>query len=700
MHTLKPCRVVVGAHVHLPFPSSLSTPDSRHTHVAYTDRIVRLVPFAVVASLVRGMTIAPRVQVFTQLSCNAIYGHDVYDHTDTNVTAVTASHHFNSYHTPFSAHVPSSHLLEVDFSPALDRLPPEQPYPPSDDDGEADPRRAPSERCLKDPAVQARAARLQTIMTTTMGALSAFTTGWWGSFGETHGRTKVLAASTLGLLMTDLLFILVSTPHSIFAAHGHKLLIISPIIEGLFGGWATLQAATSAYVSDCTSDGSRAGIFSRFTGVFYFGFALGPTIGAFLIRHPFMPIISPAVGIHNGAPTVTSVFYVASLGSLINFMLALFLFPESLVKKKAKAAASPSLTAQPLLEASPSMVERLLSPYRLFMPKIITAPNGVKHKDWSMTLLAAVFFGHLLSLGLFQMKYLYAGHIYGWNAEKASCHAYDCYYYISFMGSSRALHLLFVLPFMIATFKPAKPVPVPGHPVTSAAANAALADAMRFDKALIGGSLFFDLLSHSLVSLSPTDYGPYSGQALFVGATTLSGFGAGLIPAINSLALCVMQSRGETDTGKMFGAFSLLQAIGQTIIGPVMFGIIYSKTVATYPKAIFVVAGSIVLASIIVLLLLRPDALVRPRRQGKGVAASLSALEARVESPRGRSRRSKDLRQPSVDFNGMQIPPELLAARGRLRAPLSGQSYGATSSRSGSSVVGTFGSSSHHPMVG
>ena len=89
------------------------------------------------------------------------------------------------------------------------------------------------------------------------------------------------------------MFILVSTPHSIFAAHGHKLLVISPIIEGLFGGWATLQATTSAYVSDCTSDGSRAAIFSRFTGVFYFGFALGPTIGAFLIRSPLFPWLLP-----------------------------------------------------------------------------------------------------------------------------------------------------------------------------------------------------------------------------------------------------------------------------------------------------------------------------------------------------------------------------------------------------------------------
>lgn len=152
------------------------------------------------------MTIAPRVQVFTQISCNAIYGHDVYDHTKSNITTAAALRHYNSYHTHFSTHnsvVRSEQPLEVDFSPALDLIPSEQPYPsPDDDDDEPDPRRPPSERCIKDPAVQAQAARLQTIMTTTMGALSAFTTGWWGSFGETHGRTKVLAASTLGLLMT------------------------------------------------------------------------------------------------------------------------------------------------------------------------------------------------------------------------------------------------------------------------------------------------------------------------------------------------------------------------------------------------------------------------------------------------------------------------------------------------------------------
>jgi hypothetical protein len=55
---------------------------------------------------------------------------------------------------------------------------------------------------LGNPAVQAGAARLQAMMTTTMGFLSALTTGWWGRFGERHGRTKVLAGATFGLFLT------------------------------------------------------------------------------------------------------------------------------------------------------------------------------------------------------------------------------------------------------------------------------------------------------------------------------------------------------------------------------------------------------------------------------------------------------------------------------------------------------------------
>lgn len=336
------------------------------------------------------MTIAPRVEVFTQLSCNALHGRPIdFNHTrshaDTPQSFSTNKFDLNTF-SPHNSFTTSTLAGNDD-----------------DNDGWGDPEdptHLPTKRCAQDPAVQAGAARLQMIMTTTMGTLSAITTGWWGHFGERHGRTRVLAASTLGWLLTDLMFILVSLPGSPLATHGHKLLIISPIIEGLLGGWSTLQGATSAYVSDCTSDGSRSHIFSRLTGVFFLGFAAGPMIGAFILTHPeSVPFFSATVR------SVTPVFCAAVFLSFANFLLALFIFPESLkaeqrmayrdAKEHAKAAAIAEAHAQGLDAPGNRLVGFLKD---LFLPLLVFAPKKRAYgRDWNMTLLAIALFGYLLS---------------------------------------------------------------------------------------------------------------------------------------------------------------------------------------------------------------------------------------------------------------------------------------------------------------
>lgn len=180
------------------------------------------------------------------------------------------------------------------------------------------------------------------------------------------------------------------------------MLIVTPIIEGLLGGWSTLQGATSAYVSDCTSDGSRAHVFSRFTGVFYLGFSLGPTLGAFLIRHPLFPVSGSHI--HNGAATVTSVFYVAAMCSLLNLLFTIFIFPESLDKKKAQQSQLPPILDEDsedengqTQKKSQGVVSRIFSPLLLFMPKKIQTPEGNYRYDWSLTLMAMALFAYLLA---------------------------------------------------------------------------------------------------------------------------------------------------------------------------------------------------------------------------------------------------------------------------------------------------------------
>jgi hypothetical protein len=103
--------------------------------------------------------------------------------------------------------------------------------------------------------------------------------------------------------------------------------------------------------------------------------------------------------------------------------------------------------------------------------------------------------------------------------------------------------------------------------------------------------MLVDFLSHALVVIAPLPTRGASdawwSQFMFIGATSLSCVGAGVLPGMQSLALCTLQGRAlatkeaairageaqehdnaaELEPGKLFGALAVLQAIGQTILG-------------------------------------------------------------------------------------------------------------------------------------
>ncbi|KIJ66875.1 hypothetical protein HYDPIDRAFT_26293 [Hydnomerulius pinastri MD-312] len=719
---------------HLPIPApETASPTERDPLVGapkakkpfYRARPLWLVPFALTASITRGMTLAPRVEVFTELSCLERM-HDDYNHT---TVASNALGFHTSVHHSLDPAGPS-------FNPIYLSLPP-QSLKESEGDGETegdDPRVIPGKRCVSDPAVQARAARLQSIMTTTMGALSALTTGWWGQFGERYGRTRVLALSTLGMFLTDLTFILVSTPHSPLAVHSHKLLIIAPIIEGSLGGWSSLTGANSAYIADCTSPGSRSTIFARFTGVLFVGLAVGPIIGAWLIRNP-LPFLKVGT-IDHPMQSVNSVFWVAIACSLINLILVLFIFPESLPAARRAANRKGKNRAVEGCESGSSdkegdwavvrIVRSFFDPLAMFLPSSVPIARGVggeapgqsrTRKDWSLTFLALALFFHMLASGLFQIKYLYAEHIYDWTAEQLS-------YYISFMGAARASHLLFLLPFILSTFKPVRAavssaVSGPANPNAPKAkpkpSKSHLFSEIRFDLLVVRCSMLLDFCSHAAVVLAPLPANNASSawwsQVMFVGATSLACAGAGVMPALQSLALCTLQGRtlaekeeaarlrsasdiapveqdAEPEPGKLFGALAVLQATGQTIIGPMVFGVIYSNTVASFPKAIFAAAGGLVLLSITLTLFVRPDVSLSVLRKSGKVAktkpctspTSSKSRRRREEENRGRSRVSKDLRGGAApaDYGAMRYD----ASVSRLRSEAGSSVHAGTSSSS------------------
>jgi len=279
--------------------------------------------------------------------------------------------------------------------------------------------------------------------------------------------------------------------------------------------------------------------------------------------------------------------------------------------------------------------------------------RGKKRKDCSLTFLALALFGYMLSTGVAQLKYLYSEHVYGWGAVQLS-------YYMTWINGLRAVNLLFILPYVIATFKPKKEtkLTMPNSEALSKP-KPTRADVMReirFDLLLTRLSFVLDILSYTFVILFPSPYaavhalpkdsGSYS-QFMFVAASSLNSFGSGVVPAMQSLALCILKSHslanstaggndGDVGIGRLLGALAVLQAIGQLILAPVLFGFIYSATVANCPKAIFAIAAGIGLVSLAFVLMIQPYT----GRNGKRRRA-----RAEVEIERGRSRVSKDLRR-------------------------------------------------------
>ncbi|KAF8520258.1 MFS general substrate transporter [Hysterangium stoloniferum] len=643
----------------------------------FRPRPLWLLPFAVVASLCRGMTLAPRTEVFVQLACENLWidrHHSSHRHIDT-ISHLSSSRypfgnttasHFTLY-TDIDSPVPSflPVVLLGPTSPSTQVLDNVDDLPPVGD--------TPID-CTVDPAVQAGAAEMQTgafgrffviidkqlssalVMITIMGILSALTTGWWGQFGDRHGRTKVLGAAVTGLLFTDVMFIIASNPPTIFQGRAHLLLIIAPIVEGLLGGWTTLQGAIHAYLSDCTSQGSRARIFSRFTGALYIGFAVGPEIAALILRRTHV---------------TTFVFYVSAICAAINFFLVLFVFPESLNAearaRNIKAADELNVRARQdaadktgLWRSTKFAVQTFISPLEVFAP--VQRLHG-RGKDWSLTLLAIAYFCFHLSTGLFQIKYLYAKHAFKWDAEMLS-------YYITTAGSIRALFLLFILPSLIAVVKPRfkphllrharaptandseesalvsttvpnddatdPPAPVAATPKKKLIPTpSALLREIKFDLIVAKSSILLDITSHTLVTLAAS-----SSVTLFVGFSLITSIGTGLVPALHSVAMCTLNLRensqggkGGKDVGKLFGALSILQAVGSTILGPMLFGTIYSVTVGVYPKTIFVLAASQVIVALTMLVMIRPPRVdvpieIRVDRQ----------VEVQVKRTRGRGR--------------------------------------------------------------
>ncbi|KAG9049363.1 hypothetical protein FS837_010577 [Tulasnella sp. UAMH 9824] len=515
--------------------------------------------------------------------------------------------------------------------------------------------RGPSKACLTDPTVQQYAARLQTVVILIMGTLSALTTGWWGGISDRFGRTRVMAVGLIGYLFTDFMFVIVArNARWLVPFGGHHILVLGPIMEGLAGGFTTVTAAVNSYVSDVTAHGSRSNAFSTMQGILFIGVAAGPAFSSILLKWT--------------TPDILVIFTVSVLISLVNAFYAMFLMPESLTNemreerdRKRKAEREEHLATHPSHAApNQSWWARMKARLADFVePAALFLPQG---HDWRLTLVGIAFFTCFLTVGLYPLKLLYAEHRFGWTSVEMGS-------YLTIIGALRAAHLLVIIPAAIKLFKPVHPptnttdsaiaadtstsapsaapevfaaaarspasasfksmgtpassrqsTPQPGVPskvsdATGPRLSKQMVADIRFDLNLARVSLAIDAAGYILVVF----FSKASSEA-FVVATLLSAFGGGSAPAMQSASLCLLKNPSE-DSGKLFGAFSMIQAVAAFIISPLLFGLMYSETVRTFPEAMFLCGGILLAFSSICLLFVRPALPIkkkkRPIRRGR-----------------------------------------------------------------------------------
>ncbi|KAI0283674.1 major facilitator superfamily domain-containing protein [Russula aff. rugulosa BPL654] len=265
------------------------------------------------AFIQRGMTLAPRVEVYTQIACRTLY----------DSSSPSPSSSFGVVHVQFR-----------DF-----------PIKKFDE-------------CAADPRVQARAARIQASVKTTESILSAATTGWLSHLSDRFGRKRILVLSMFGALFMDFVYILVSDTSTLFGKHAEALIIVAPLVEGLLGAQSTYNGITHAYTTDCTPDGSRAKIFSTMQAMLNIGMASGPWLNGLIL--------------HASAGTTTiTLFVIAIVIAIANLTFALFILPESLPPSNRLSYAS-----SPVDHTLRELASQFLRPAALFIPLKLEGRRG------------------------------------------------------------------------------------------------------------------------------------------------------------------------------------------------------------------------------------------------------------------------------------------------------------------------------------
>jgi MFS family permease len=145
--------------------------------------------------------------------------------------------------------------------------------------------------------------------------------------------------------------------------------------------------------------------------------------------------------------------------------------------------------------------------------------------------------------------------------------------------------------------------------------------AVDSDLLVVRASMFLDLTGYILLAL-------VTSQNQFIGSTVILSFAGGFHPAAQSLALALtypsahaakvsadassVPSSGKQETGRLFGALAVIQALCSQVVGPALFSATFVASIESHPRAIFWVSSAIITFALGALLFVQLDSRNEP----------------------------------------------------------------------------------------
>ena len=395
------------------------------------------------------------------------------------------------------------------------------------------------------PEVQSLATQFLLVGNLIAGLLSAVTSPKLGALSDRYGRTKVICATTLGMLAGEVITIIAATYPDDFPVYW---LYLGFALDGLCGSFIAGMALAHSYAADCTPPAKRNVAFGYFHGCLFSGIALGPLLAAGIIK---------ATG------GIIIMFYLALGCHLIFIMCLLFVIPESVSKRRQLSARERYAREKKEMNTSETAWFTKLPLADLFTPLKILWPTGEGSSPAlrrNLALLAAIdtiMFG--VSMGSMTVVIYYSKFQFGWDTSQQSV-------FMSVVNLCRVTCLLLVMPMITRLVR--------GPASSHRAQKQSGCD--KLDLGLIRTAVLFDTLGYLGYTLART-------PVLFVLSGAITSIGAVGSPTLQS---AMTKHVPHDRTGQLLGASGLLHALAR-VVAPTIFNGIYSVTVGGFSQTVF-----------------------------------------------------------------------------------------------------------------